>query len=127
MRNVNINGLEVDEAIKGVLGSLKNFKQGALLENALFTSAYRISPELNHESYQGQVTEMVHRELANQMGKAILEQHKDLIEVTDINEFPGVTNHKLQLLVLPIENLKHIVEYCIRQIPEESLTKIRNI
>lgn len=61
------------------------------------------------------------------MGKAILEQHKDLIEVTDIKEFPGVTNHKLQLLVLPIENLKHIVEYCIRQIPEESLTKIRNI
>lgn len=126
MRKVNINGLEVDEAIEGVFGSLKNFKQGALLENALFTGSYRVSPELNQQTGLP-VAEMIQRELANQMGKAILEQHKDLIEVTEVKEFPGVTNHKLQLLVLPIENLKHIVEYCIRQIPEESLTKIRNI
>lgn len=120
-----MEGIEVDDSIKSLIRSLKDFKQGALLENALFTSSYRISPELNHESYQIPVTEMVHRELANQMGKAILEQHKELIEVTEIKEFPGVTNHKLQLLVLPMQDLKHIIEYCIRQIPEESLSTIR--
>lgn len=124
MRDINMNGIEVDSAIVEAIRSLKNFKQGALLENSLFTSAYKVSNDLSLEGRMIPVTEIIHRELANQMARGILEKYQDLIETEESREFPE-TRHRLELLVMPVKNLKHIVEYCIRQIPEEKLSTIR--
>lgn len=114
------NEIEVDSAIAESIRFLKNFKQGALLENSLFTSEYKVSNDIL-ESRAIPVTEIVHRELANQMASGILEKYKDLIEAEESREFPE-TRYRLELLVIPVKHLKHIVEYSIRQIPEEKLS-----
>ena len=126
MRNVNIEGIEADPSITGVLRALKNFKQGALLENSLFTSSYRTSPELGQIAPEIEIAKLVKQEITQHLAKELVDRHHKSIEVTEITEFPGVKNHKLELIVMRPDELKHVVEYCIRQIPEEALSRIRS-
>jgi len=125
MREVNTDGIEVDDFVKKAMRSLKDFKQGALLEDSLFTANYRTSPDLDKIASEVQINDLIKEAIVSQMTRSMIDAFKDSIEVTEIEEFPGVKNHKLELLILPPQKLKHIVEYCIRQIPEEALSKIR--
>lgn len=120
-----MDGIEVDSFVMKALRSLKDFKQGALLENSLFSASYRTSPELDQIATGVQINNLIHEAIVSQMAKAMIDAFKDHIEVTSIDEFPGVKNHKLELMIMPVQNLKHVVEYCIRQIPEEALSTIR--
>lgn len=119
-----MEGIEVDDSIKDIIRGLKNFKQGALLENSLVRTQHRLS-QIEYENAEFDIESLVKSQMTNQLAKHILNQHKDSIKSIDSDELPGQRTYSLELFVMTPENLKHIVEFCIRQIPEEALSKIR--
>jgi hypothetical protein len=121
----SIEGIETSKFLREAMLSLKNFKQGALLERSLFTGKHQVSKELRECYSQEIIDELVRKDIGHSLAKKILEEYDNCLEVKDSLTQLGATQYELQLMVLPLTDLKHIVEYCIRQIPEETLSKIR--
>ena len=119
-----MEGIEVDDNIKQIIRGLKNFKQGALLENSLVTTQHQIS-QAEYESASIDVDSLIRSQMSNRLAKHILDQHKDSIKVNESGVFSEQKTYSLELLVMTPENLKHIIEFCIRQISEEGLSTIR--
>lgn len=121
----SMEGIETSKFLREAMTSLKNFKQGALLERSVFTGKHKVSQEFRQCYPQEMVDETVRKDICHSLAKKILEEYESCLEVTNSPTELGVTQYELQLMVLPLKDLKHIVEYCIRQIPEETLSKIR--
>jgi hypothetical protein len=123
MRDVNMEGITPNEYIAKALVQLRNFKQGALLERSLLTSKHVISEDIKN-SYSD-IDELVRSQLMQKVAKHMLNEFGDQIAAEPHPIIGGETLYTFQVMVLPTDDLKHIVEYCIRQIPEEILSKIK--
>lgn len=116
---------EVNDSLKQAISSIKNFKQGQLLEKSLFTSSYQVSPEIMRVHDEESVLKIIKSELISRLAKEIVSRYEKSITLTDLDSWPGTKAHRLELLVLEPSSLKEIVEFCIRQIPDHELSKIR--
>jgi hypothetical protein len=125
MRDVNMEGITPNEYIAKALVQLRNFKQGALLERSLLTSKHVISEDIKNSYSDINIDELVRSQLMQKVAKHMLNEFGDQITAEPHPIIGGETLYTFQVMVLPTDDLKHIVEYCIRQIPEEILSKIK--
>ncbi len=125
MRDVNMDGITPNEYISKALVQLRNFKQAALLERSLLTTKHVVSEELKSANPQLDIDKMVSAQLMQKVAKHMIDEFEDQITTEPHPIIGGETLYTFQVMVLPSDELKHIVEYCIRQIPEEILSKIK--
>jgi hypothetical protein len=118
---INVEGLEVNVEI---LKAFKNFKQGSILESNYLHIQHTVSTEaMYHMPEQFDVLERVKREMIQKLSDNLLEKYKDSFEK---NETPYGIEFSLSMLTMSGSELKHIVEYCIRTMPQSAIEKIRN-
>lgn len=125
MRDVNMEGITPNEYVSKAIAQLRNFKQGALLERSLLTTKHIVSEELKSTYPQLEIDKIVRTQLMQKVAKHMIDEFEDQIKAEPHRIIADETLYTFQVMVLPTDDLKHIVEYCIRQIPEESLSKIR--
>jgi len=118
---INVEGLEVNVEI---LKAFKNFKQGSILESNYLHIQHTVSTEVMYQMpKQFDVLERVKREMIQKLSDNLLEKYKDSFEK---NETPYGIEFSLSMLAMSGSELKHIVEYCIRTMPQSAIEKIRN-
>ena len=117
--NINMDGLEVNREI---IKAFKNFKQGSLLESNYLQVRHEISRD-KLEHYPGlDVEEITKRKMIQNLSSTLVEKYKDSFEKTETSYG---TQFSLAILAMSTSELKHIVEYCIRTMPQEAIEEIR--
>jgi len=123
---INVEGLEVNVEI---LKAFKNFKQGSILESNYLHIQHTVSNEVVYHMpnfglpNEFDVLERVKREMIQKLSDNLIEKYKDSFEK---NETPYGIEFSLSMLAMSGSELKHIVEYCIRTMPQSAIEKIRN-
>lgn len=117
----NSNEYNFDHVSKELVRSIQTAKQAMLLSRSHLTCKYSLtkeileSPNIDHD---GMVREQLRHRLAQQI-IGITQQH------IKAEEYNDTFIYSLELLVFAPEDLKHIVEYCIKEMPMEAIYKIR--
>lgn len=115
---INMNGTEVHSEI---LKHLKNVKQGKLLESNFIQVRHSISNDMIQHTHLD-VVEISKREMIQKLSHQLLEKYKDSFEESNS---PFGKEFSLSVLVMSTGELKHIVEYCIRNMPESAIQEIK--
>jgi hypothetical protein len=114
----NMEGIEVHSEI---IKQLKSFKQGKLLESNYLQIKHSISSDIIQNT-DLDVVEISKREMVQKLSHELLEKYKDSFEESNS---PIGREFSLSMLVMSTGELKHIVEYCIRNMPESAIQKIK--
>ncbi len=125
MKNPKINtqGLDINQDL---LETLRNFKQGQILENSRLRFQHSVSYEMMElESRLGAevADEFIKRDCMKGFADTIWNKYNEEIE---IDRSPAGKVYSLDLMVMHLKDLKHIVEYCVRTMPESAIQRIRN-
>lgn len=119
MNNPEYNFPEVSTEI---LKSIQHAKQANLLDR----SYHKIHTSLNKEILENSsidhdliIRQQLRERLVQQLF-ATTEQHIKVENYRDANVY------SLELCVFPLEDLKHIVEFCVKEMSMEELLKIKN-
>jgi hypothetical protein len=112
-----------EEVAEDILTAVKNAKQALKLEQSVLTCSYSVSKSCL-EGSAIDVSIMVRNNLFKNMTREIERKHEKQIA---IKQYRDCEIHEIQLLIMPPSDLKHIVEYCIRQMPVEAINKIRGV
>lgn len=116
--NINMDGIIPHDEI---LKALKNFKQGSILESNYLQVDCVVSNEMkNHLAID--IKEISKREMIQRLSSELLEKYKDSFEET---ETPQGKRLSLSMLVMSTTELKHIVDYCVRTMPQSAIEEIR--
>jgi hypothetical protein len=126
MSKVNVDGVKVNSTLVDLMDKINRLKQSALLERA------RCRVQVQTFSLHDMVLEAaaglraVTQRLTYAMADYITANRSDLV-TTKPDEFEqDKVVHELEVFVLSMEELKHVVEYCIKTMPDEAVNKIRN-
>jgi hypothetical protein len=117
--NINLEGLEVNQEI---LKAFKNIKQGSILESNYLQVQHVISKDMLEHTSGFDFNELIKIEMAQRLGNELIEKYKDSIEETKTHDG---SKFSLALLTMSSSELKHIVEYCIRTMPQNAIEEIR--
>ena len=112
-----------EEVAEDILTAVKNAKQALKLEQSVLTCRHKLNKRRFEESAVD-VPRMVTHHLFKDMVYEIEKKHEKNIEIESYADFD---TYKIQLLIMPPSDLKHVVEYCIRQMPVEAINKIRGV
>lgn len=110
-----------DEVARGIVDSIKLAKQALILQKSNLTIQHRVPNEILQHSnldHDGIIRHQIREKLA----KEIVGLTQEHLEVEDYGDSKL---YKLDVFVFSKPELKHIVEYCIKHIPMEELTKIK--
>jgi hypothetical protein len=118
-----MNTQDFDHVSRELVRSLLTAKQALMLENSLYKCQHSLSKDiLEHSSVD--IERIVYKEITQRLAEQIVgkvSKHLQIQEHRDSKVF------SLELLVFPLEELKHIVEYCVKTMPMEAILKIRQI
>ena len=117
--NINVDGIEVHSEI---LKALKNFKQGSVLESSYFQVQHTHTDDYNKNIDYDYFKEIIKRDMINKLSLELLEKYKDSFEEDKVSYG---TKLSLSILSMSTAELKHIVEYCIRTMPQVAIEEIR--
>ena len=118
---INLEGFTVNEHLLDVIKNIKNVKQGSLLESNYLQVKHVISNEiLNYTQFDP--IEISKREMIQSLANDLLEKYKNSFNEKEV---PFGKEFSLSMLVMSTHELKHIIEYCIRQMPESAIQEIR--
>lgn len=117
--DINIDGIEVNSEL---IKALKNFKQSSILDSNYLRIDCVITKEMTEHFTDTDIKEITKRQMAQELSSKLLEKYKDSVEETEA--FSG-KRLSLSILAMSKTELKHIVEYCIRTMPESSIVEIR--
>lgn len=122
------NQFPTDPAIKNMLNMLnmmKNVKQKILLENSFYTIKHEVSKEM--------YTRMSHSDLETITKQQIIELISKMIYLNiekniDIEAFPERESliYSINFMLFKKQEMTSIIEYIIKNMSEEDLTRIRN-
>ena len=118
----NNNDYNFDHVAKEIVKSIQTAKQAMLLDRSYLRCQHSLSKELIEKSnidYDGMVRSHLIQRLAQQI-VGVTQQH---IKTEDYRDD---VVYSLEVLVFAPEDLKHIVEYCVKEMPMESINKIKN-
>jgi dGTP triphosphohydrolase len=119
--HINLDGLTVNEHLLDVIKNIKNIKQGSLLESNYLQVKHVISNEiLNHTQFDP--IEISKREIIQSLANDLLEKYKNSFNEKEV---PFGKEFSLSMLVMSTHELNHIIEYCIRQMPESAIQEIK--
>jgi hypothetical protein len=117
--NINMKGIEInDEIVK----ALKNFKQGKLLESNYLQVQHVIPNEMLEYLKNIDVVEISKREMIQKISHELMEKYKDSFEE---RQTPFGKEFSLSMLCMSMQELKHLVDYCVRTMPESAIQEIR--
>lgn len=117
--NINMDGIEVHSEL---LKALKNFKQGSILESNYVQCNHVITEESQQYLSHLDVKEISKREMIQRLSLELVEKYKDSFEESKV---PYGTKLSLSMLVMSAPELKHVVEYCVRTMPQSAIEEIR--
>ena len=117
--HINMDGLEVNREI---LKALRNFKQGSILESNYLQMQHVISNDVLSAHHSFNVKEYTKNEMMQRLSRELIEKYKDSFEET---ETPYGVQLSLSMLTMSTSELKHVVEYCIRTMPQTAIEEIR--
>lgn len=117
--NINMNGIEVHSEL---LKALKNFKQGSILESNYVRCKHVITEESQQYLSHLDVKEISKREMIQKLSSELVEKYKDSFEESKV---PYGTELSLSMLVMSAPELKHVLEYCVRTMPQSAIEEIR--
>jgi len=118
-KNINMEGTEVNSEILRVL---KNIKQGSILESSYFRVQHILTDDYNKDIDHDYFKESIKRDMIGRLSLELLEKYKDSFEE---NKVPSGIQLSLSMLAMSTAELKHIVEYCIRTMPQVAIEEIR--
>lgn len=122
-QKVNTQGLDINQDL---LETLRNFKQGQILENSYLRFQHSVPTEMMElESRLGAevADEFIKRDCMKGFADTIWNKYNEEIE---IDRSPAGKVYRLDLMVMHLKDLKHVVEYCVRTMPESAIQRIRN-
>ncbi len=117
--NINTGGLEVNSEI---MKAFKNFKQGKLLESNYIQTRHVIPNEMLEHLKNIDVVEISKREMIQKISHELMEKYKDSFEES---QTPFGKEFSLSMLCMSTQELKHLVDYCVRTMPESAIQEIR--
>lgn len=118
-KNINMDGTEVHSE---VLKVLKNLKQGSVLESSYFQVQHTLTDDYNKNIDHDYFKESIKRDMIGRLSLELLEKYKDSFEEDKVSYG---TKLSLSLLSMSTAELKHVVEYCIRTMPQVAIEEIR--
>lgn len=124
--NVNVEGIEPHEEL---IKALINFKQGKILENNFYTTKVSYTREMmmgfdKDGMSQEVVVEKIKSNIIQQVSKEIYSKLLPQIEKTE-DKLNGFVEYSLQFLLIQPHELKHIIDYCVRTMPQQAIDEIR--
>ena len=118
-----MNTPDFDHVSREIVRSLQTAKQALMLENAHHKCQHSLSKDiLEHSSVD--IEKIVRKEITQRLAEQIegkVDKHLKVQENPDSKVF------SLEVLVLPLEELKHIVEYCVKTMPLTAIHEIRGV
>ena len=117
----NNNDYNFDHVAKEIVRSIQSAKQAKLLDRSYLTCKHSMAKEVLEVSnldYDGMIREQLRERLAQQI-VGITQQH---IRTEDYHH---AVVYSLELLVFAPEDLKHIIEYCVKEMPMEAINRIK--
>lgn len=117
--NINMDGIDVNSELLKVF---KNFKQSSILESNYIQMQHVINRDMQENLSHLDIKEISKREMTQRLASELLEKYKDSFESKEV---PYGTELSLSMLVMSAPELKHIVEYCIRIMPQSAIEEIR--
>ena len=117
----NSNDYNFDHVAKEIVNSIRSAKQAKLLDRSYLRCHHSVAKELIEKSnidYDGMVRSHLIQRLAQQI-VGVTQQH---IKTEDYRDD---VVYSLEVLVFAPEDLKHIVEYCVKEMPMAAINKIK--
>lgn len=106
---------------KEIVKSIQTAKQAMLLDRSYIRCHYSLPKELLERSnidHDGMIKEQLRKELARHI-VGVTQQHIKTENYRDDRVY------SLDVLVFAPEDLKHIVEYCVKKMPIEAINEIK--
>lgn len=117
----NNNDYDFDHVAKEIVRSIQSAKQAKILDRSYLTCKHSMSREVlkvSNLDYDGIIREQLRQRLAQEI-VGITQQH---IKTEDYHD---TVVYSLEVLVFAPEDLKHIVEYCVKEMPMEAINRIK--
>ena len=117
----NNNDYNFDHVAKEIVNSIRSAKQAKLLGRSYLRSHHALSKELIKKSnldHDG----MVRSHLMQRLAQQIVDVTQQYIKTEDYRDD---VVYSLEVLVFAPEDLKHIVEYCVKEMPMEAINRIK--
>lgn len=119
-----MNTPDFDHVSREIVRSLQTAKQALMLENSHHKCQHTLSREILEYYLSPDIDCIIHKQITQRLAEQIVgkvNKHLQVEEHRDSKVF------SLELLVFPLEEFKHIVEYCVKTMPMEAIHKIRQI
>lgn len=119
------NQFPTDPVISNILNMMKNVKQGILLENSFYSVKKEVSKELISNMSHTDIETIIKSQLIELISKMI---YSNIEKNIDIEAFPERESliYSINFMLFKKQEMTSIIEYVIRNIPEEELKRIRN-
>jgi hypothetical protein len=119
-----MNTPDFDHVSREIVRSLQTAKQALMLENSHHKCQHTLSREILEHYLSPDIDCIIRKQITQRLAEQIVgkvNKHLQVEEHRDSKVF------SLELLVFPLEEFKHIVEYCVKTMPMEAIHKIRQI
>lgn len=119
-----MNTPDFDHVSREIVRSLQTAKQALMLENSHHKCQHTLSREILEYYLSPDIDCIIRKQITQRLAEQIVgkvNKHLQVEEHRDSKVF------SLELLVFPLEEFKHIVEYCVKTMPMEAIHKIRQI
>ena len=120
MEKINLDSISCDPSI---IRAITKFKQSSVCMNSKFQNIVTLDPELKHIMLDEYDT-IVNSRMVEAFAKYVILNKADSI-VTEHLHHSGEERRTITLFVLTSDELKHMVEYCISEMPESAINNIR--
>ena len=117
----NNNEYDFNKVSRELINSIQKIKQGKMLEKSFLTCKHSIPKEILEISdidHDVMIREQLRQRLAQQIIGATEQNIKT-------ENYHDSVVYSLEIMAFIPEDLKHIVEYCIKEMPLEAIFKIK--
>jgi len=119
-----MNTPDFDHVSREIVRSLQTAKQALMLENSHHKCQHTLSREILEHYLSPDIDCIIRKQITQRLAEQIVgkvNKHLQVEEHRDSKVF------SLELLVFPLEEFKHIVEYCVKTKILKTKQKIRQI
>ena len=114
----NMDGIDINNYL---MIALKGFKQSAIIQSRSFNIQHIVSRE-QLAMTNIDIEALVKSRMIDTIGRDILEKFYNHFKIEDVPEGKKIS---LSLMAMALPELKHIVEFCIQQMPQSAIEEIR--